>query len=256
MVFDLDNKEASIAQANQKPTTSNILQITSGPHSVPGGSETWTGVPIPGETIDDWRYLGCAKETVPRTLSSISLVAQNLTIEICQNFCRAHNYRLAGLQYADECYCGEVLTNGGAVGARGCNMPCKGKSDEICGGRSRVSIFQDQKHVPVKNPPIVKGFGYIGCFEERSKGRLLKGASLVDQADMTAKKCMGFCQQNSVANVWAGLQYGKECFCSKTLPATVVPAPEDACDMICSGDKKEWCGGSSRISMYKIIDSP
>lgn len=245
-----------MAQARQNPTSSNILQITSGPHAVPGANEDWDGEPMVGETINDWEYLGCAEETVPRTIASHSVFAQNMTIESCLDNCQTHNYRLAGLQHAEECWCGNTLLHESATGARGCDMPCKGDAHEICGGRSRLSVFQHKGYVPIENPSIVNGYGYVGCFREKSNGRLLDGARVLDQVDMNAGKCMKFCQDKDRKNLYAGLQYGKECFCSKTLPSLAIPAPEEECSILCTGNDKEWCGGASRLSVYKYIDSP
>lgn len=137
-----------------------------------------------GETINDWEYLGCAEETVPRTIASHSVFAQNMTIEYCLDICQSHNYRLAGLQHAEECWCGNTLLRESATGVRGCNMACKGDAEQICGGRSRLSVFEHKKYVAIGNAQIVHGYGYIGCFREKSNSRFLDGARVLDQLDI------------------------------------------------------------------------
>ena len=45
------------------------------------------------------------------------------------------------------------------------------------------------------------------------------------------------------------MQYGVECFCSNTLRE--YPMKEDECNKPCPGNKKQMCGGTWRISVYK-----
>lgn len=254
VVFDMDHKEASIAQSKWNPKTSNVLQIKAGGHAVPGMTKTWKGMPPVGKTIKDWKYLGCANETSPRTLSEASYTAKNMTIEACQNYCHDRNFKLSGVQWAQECFCGQVLSNGGAVGALGCNMTCKGKSEEFCGGADHLSIFEDTAFAPISNPLVANKFGYFGCYTELPNSRLLAGPSTAGK-NITAESCTSFCRAQGTSHLWAGLEYGRECYCASTLPKSAAAAPETSCNMVCSGDKKEWCGGSRRISMYKLIDS-
>lgn len=53
--------------------------------------------------------------------------------------------RYAGLEAGAECYCGTQYTNWlyTAVGAADtdCNMRCGGNSSQMCGGGSRISIY-------------------------------------------------------------------------------------------------------------------
>jgi len=254
VVYDMDNREASLAQAKWDPKTSNVLQITSGGHAVPGIAKTWKGLPAAGKTINHWAYLGCANETAPRTLNEGGYVAANMTIETCQAYCKKLNFRLSGLEFAEECFCGNVLSNGGAVGGLGCDMPCQGDAEEICGGSDHLSIFEDTAYIPVVNPPIINGYGYFGCYQELPDGRLLSGPGTAGP-NMTAQTCTSFCSKQGRGLTWAGLEFGRECFCASGLPSSASPAPETACNMVCSGNEKEYCGGSRIISMYKYLDS-
>jgi len=86
-------------------------------------------------------------------------------------------------------------------------MPCKGDSEQICGGQSRLSVFEHKKYEAISDPSIVHGYGYRGCFRKKSSGRLLDCAHVRDQNDMSAVKCMTFCQAKGKKFLWAGLQY-------------------------------------------------
>ena len=50
------------------------------------------------------------------------------------------NYVYAGLQYRDQCYCGN--TYGGLGPATNCNMACSGNSRQMCGGSSSNTIVK------------------------------------------------------------------------------------------------------------------
>ena len=54
-------------------------------------------------------------------------------------------YRYAGLQYEAECYCGNSGYDRYGVGD-GCNHPCTGNSDQICGGDWRNSVYLIRKY--------------------------------------------------------------------------------------------------------------
>lgn len=46
--------------------------------------------------------------------------SQSMTVELCQSACQSAVYLFAGLEYSQECWCGNTFQNGGAyVGADG-----------------------------------------------------------------------------------------------------------------------------------------
>ncbi|KAF4632511.1 hypothetical protein G7Y89_g5614 [Cudoniella acicularis] len=231
------------------PTISSSTISTS---SAPAAS--WSGTPAIGTTIDGLSYLGCVAETSPRTLMSASYSdTQGMTIESCAAFCFASNYGLAGVEYAQECYCGNVLLNGGVVGATGCTMPCKGNSAEYCGGSVRISLFDITYYVPPSSPQVVQNYVYQGCYHEPAQGgRLLSGPSYVDQNGMTVESCVSFCQSQTPTQTWAGVEYAQECYCSTALPAGAVLEPDGTCATLCRGNDKEFCGGNSVLDVYNF----
>ena len=56
--------------------------------------------------------------------------------EICAHF---QGYRYAGLMGGDECFCGKQFTPGKV--SNSCNVPCYGKTSEVCGGHSAIQVF-------------------------------------------------------------------------------------------------------------------
>ena len=48
---------------------------------------------------------------------------------------------------------------------------------------------------------------------------------------------------------YAGVEYSNEWFCGNNLPKKIAPKQSD-CNMDCSGDKSQKCGGANRINVY------
>lgn len=98
--------------------------------------------------LGTWDYSGCYTDYVndQRTLVwQVLDFETNLTAKQCLDRCGAFGYMAAGLEYGEECYCGDPAN----VAARGstlrpeaeCNIACAGAPQYICGGRSRLSTY-------------------------------------------------------------------------------------------------------------------
>ena len=174
-----------------------------------------------------------------------------MTVESCQAFCSGHNYGLAGLEYAQECWCGNALQQNSQVGFTGCNMACKGNAYEICGGAGRLSVYNLTTYVP---PVIVQTAGnytFQGCYKEATTGRLLTGPTYTNNTGMTVESCVKFCSAQIPAQPYAGVEYAAECYCGSSLPTTATRAATNAtCSMTCSGNNKEYCGGPNLLDIY------
>ena len=85
----------------------------------------------PAQPIDNpgppgFSLLGCYTDSVnSRTLITLEQYTGSLTVAVCCNACAASGYKYAGVEYANECYCGNSFTNGGGPAPDGeiyCNM--------------------------------------------------------------------------------------------------------------------------------------
>ena len=104
-----------------------------------------------------------------------------------------------------------------------------------------------------KNGASADGVKFLGCANEvPSPNRALTGPSFSrDQASV--ESCRKFCEDN---NFWMfGVEAGRECFCGKYIGfgATLLPT-SDICDMPCTGNNQQMCGGWGRVSIYNITD--
>ncbi|KAI9047901.1 hypothetical protein LZ554_007703 [Drepanopeziza brunnea f. sp. 'monogermtubi'] len=92
--------------------------------------------------------------------------------------------------------------------------------------------------------PSASGFKYLGCYTE-ADNRALAGASFPDDSN-TVEKCAANCARFK----YAGVEYGRECYCSDTLKSGSTAASENECNMACGGNSLELCGGSVRLNVY------
>ncbi|KAI0413370.1 WSC domain-containing protein [Xylaria grammica] len=94
-----------------------------------------------------WTYQGCYNDNVnnKRTLPWQLQMPNTLTATECLYQCAKFGYAAAGLEYGQECYCGDPgdITNSGATKqADGdCNIACAGNASAICGGGARLSTY-------------------------------------------------------------------------------------------------------------------
>ena len=88
--------------------------------------------------------------------------------------------------------------------------------------------------------------GYVGCFKDDSYTRDLNGVEWVDD-NMTTQKCVNYCQGKGYT--YAGTQYSRECWCGNSYGKY---GSANNCDMRCSGDPSQTCGGFAANSVYRV----
>ena len=177
-----------------------------------------------------------------------------MTIESCQSFCSTtgnNDFNLVGLEYGQECYCGSGLQNYAAVGKQGCSEPCAGNASEICGNANLLSLYNLTTYQPPETVAQVGFYVELGCYNEVQNGRLLSGPSYSNATGMTVESCVQFCQAQSPMMELAGVEYAQECYCAGSLPSSAAVASKASCSMVCSGNRKEFCGGSSVLNVYE-----
>ncbi|KAL6708576.1 hypothetical protein ACN47E_002557 [Coniothyrium glycines] len=91
-----------------------------------------------------WEYLGCGSDAVAARALPFSTMSEQMTVETCVETCADKGYRYAGLEYARECFCGDVIEDRykpkqGVFGS--CSMECAGNAGQICGGPNAISLY-------------------------------------------------------------------------------------------------------------------
>lgn len=134
-------------------------------------------------------------------------------------------------------------------------MTCGGSSTEICGGSSRLSVYQSSTQVPpfLVNATTVDGGRteqtFQGCFTDNANNRTLGGFAFTSSKNMTVENCIRGCNENGYS--MGGVEYGTECYCGGSVPATSLLASNASCEvMMCSGNTTEFCADGSRLAVY------
>ncbi|RPD57308.1 copper radical oxidase [Lentinus tigrinus ALCF2SS1-7] len=114
------------------------------------GSVTVFPVPTPLKTglPGQWAYQGCLPDNVNgsgRTFPNQIINVNDTTVQGCLSQCSAFGYPAAGIEFGQECYCGDVsdLAEHGAtlVPESDCNVVCSGDPVHICGGSNRLTYY-------------------------------------------------------------------------------------------------------------------
>ncbi|EXJ91928.1 hypothetical protein A1O3_00478 [Capronia epimyces CBS 606.96] len=253
------------------PSRLSVWSIVSGTES--GASSTTTSTTsasptsTPTPSISGATYMGCYSDnTGGRTLASRTTDA-NMTLELCAQTAQAANHKYFGLEYAGECWAGDTMAATAApITEAKCNMKCKGDTTQLCGGSNALTMFQNTLFVQPANPSVVDvtttqaQYTYVGCYTEGSSGRSLGSSgsssssySTTNANNMTVELCVQTC--NAKGYSWAGVEYSKECYCNNAgvvNGGAAAPGGDADCSMICVGNLAEYCGGSSRISVYHL----
>ncbi|KAI1478385.1 putative glyoxal oxidase [Daldinia eschscholtzii] len=104
--------------------------------------------PAPIKNVNDtWTYQGCYEDNVnnKRTLFWSLRFPNTMTPEQCLGKCASFGYAAGGLEYGEECYCGDPIdvdTSGATLKPESeCNIVCAGNATAICGGGARLSLY-------------------------------------------------------------------------------------------------------------------
>ena len=133
----------------------------------------------------------------------------------------------------------------------GCNMPCSGNATEQCGGGNHLTVFYNGGGTISTNPGP-PGWTSLGCYTDGGARTLTTGMAVPGGASaMTVALCTAACKQNSFT--LAGVEYANECYCGNAFSNGGVPAQDiTTCNMVCAGNKTEWCGGPNRLNVYQV----
>ena len=90
----------------------------------------------------------------------------------------------------------------------------------------------------------------LGCYKDQGDTGGLTGRDMnglvQSSRGMTTEMCIEFCASRNFP--YAGTQYGTQCFCSTSYGKS---GPATNCNMPCSGNDKQTCGGGWANSVYR-----
>ncbi|WVQ77852.1 hypothetical protein IAR50_007549 [Cryptococcus sp. DSM 104548] len=199
-----------------------------------------------------------AEATGGRALTGASYSASDMTLSTCASYCTAQGYGIAGVEYASECYCGNVLNNGASLSlsSTACTMACSGDSTTMCGGSGALSIavsstLTSKLSTDLATAIITLPSGWEAasttCIAEGTSGRALAHESYAAD-DMTLNMCLTYCE--NLGWQYAGIEYGRECYCGDYLANGASLDLTATCNVPCGGDSTEICGGGNALSLF------
>ena len=211
-----------------------------------------------------YRYLGCFKDNNPdRQLSTQLYSNPNNTNEMCIAQCAAGGYTFCGTEYQVECWAGPSIPIQ-EVDEDDCNYSCGGDVNQVCGGSgvgaddggAFISLFANSQvsngtgntgppQGPVVNPGI-DGYVSLGCWAEPADARALQNQ--FSTTPETVDSCLDYC---AGMYVYAGLEYGGQCWCDNVLNPGAAQVNISDCSMTCNDNSTEYCGGPVRLNLYK-----
>ncbi|TID00360.1 putative fungistatic metabolite [Colletotrichum higginsianum] len=218
-----------------------------------------------------YRYIGCYRENNPgRQLTNQLYGNPNNTNAMCIAACAEKGYVFCATQYHTECWGGPRIPVE-KVDSRNCQFDCGGDLNQVCGGNgfgeteglgAFLSVFADSVQwdgnttTPAPSPdpagpevnPGVGQYVSQGCYTEPADERAL--TYLIPTEEKTVASCIEGCAASQYT--YAGLEYGGECWCGNVLSAKSLPVDAAECSMACADNSTEYCGGSTRLNLYKL----
>ncbi|KAF5367856.1 hypothetical protein D9757_013694 [Collybiopsis confluens] len=99
--------------------------------------------PVIVQEVEQWAYAGCFTDNVAaRVLSTGIAIPAGVKAETCTATCQTAGYTVAGLENAQECWCGHALANSSIhVGDEDCRATCIADHDEYCGAANRLAVY-------------------------------------------------------------------------------------------------------------------
>lgn len=157
-------------------------------------------------------------------------------------------------------------------------MTCDGNQTEICGGSSRLNVYDYQMQFPTSSLPssassssatsapgsstsasastttstapaatgFPEGWSSQGCWVDATEGRILSFQA-PDSQTLTPQSCASTC--SSAGYIVSGTEYSTQCFCGNGIQNNGTQAPDSDCNMPCAGDSSQFCGAGNRLSI-------
>ncbi|KAL5334298.1 hypothetical protein BJX70DRAFT_405543 [Aspergillus crustosus] len=100
-------------------------------------------------------------------------------------------------------------------------------------------------------PTIVREIGsftFSACLADSTDDQVLVADSDSSTTGMTPERCVELARDGAWR--YAGVEYSSECYVGNTIHSSDND-PKDDCDMVCSGNDNQLCGGRNRIQVYE-----
>jgi len=210
----------------------------------------------------------CYKDFVNGKRMMVAAGGKKMDRTGCIEECHSKGFPLAGLEYGGECYCANIQVLLGdleRVKDTECGMPCPGKSGLMCGGVNRLTVIAfkcSSAAKPTPAPTAAPGLctaTSTKCYQDMVSGKRLLPFMHWHMSTVSHQICMRACHNKGYSV--AGIEFGRQCFCGHPEDLTrdktlVKEAPSGACNVVCSGNDKEKCGGFVLLTVLPFACAP
>lgn len=128
------------------PQPSRVIEAPAPAKPSAGSSPPATNPSSPGLALPiGWTSAGCHTDKVnPRSLRGVNLanIGAKMTTVGCVAYCDKRGFKIAGTEYAGQCFCGNELLDSQKAAETVCNMPCEGDKSQICDGAAALSLYE------------------------------------------------------------------------------------------------------------------
>jgi hypothetical protein len=249
----------------QEPSALSTIVASSGAASSTAVSSAVSSAPPVATGLPtNFTYKGCYVDGPGYRIMNFQQPDDSaMTVASCSNKCAAAGYSIAGMEYSSQCFCDNVIRNGGSLASSDsdCNMACAGNANQKCGAGNRLSVWSSQtpvKVIPVPKPvQNVSDWTYQGCITEGPNGAKVFPWKLANSTGNSPEWCLGKCQEYGY--MAAGMEYGEECYCGDLegiQQQGSVQVAESECSTPCPGDPTAICGQGNRLTWYKWTGDP
>lgn len=149
--YILNNSTMASSGSCAMPCTGNANEICGGPNLLSVYSRgNVTVLPVPTNQKTDlpgnWQFQGCLQDNVngTRTFPWMITNPTNNSAKTCLTACSDFGYPAGGMEYGDQCFCGDVGDIGPDVKMvpdSQCNTPCSGDPTTYCGAGNLISYY-------------------------------------------------------------------------------------------------------------------
>ncbi|ESN96109.1 hypothetical protein HELRODRAFT_163137 [Helobdella robusta] len=178
---------------------------------------SFADIEVHGSENSIYKYMGCYKSfETQRTFFESSL-------DVCINLCKLSNVSYATVKDNSVCFCG---------------VPSDLLPSSSCFANCDANAVCYSNFYAVYTTSISPG--QLGCYTNADF------ADGMNSSPRTVKNCLQYCLERSFT--YASLQ-GSSCFCGNSTGSYGKTSDCD-CNITCSGDPSERCGGSSAKNVY------
>jgi len=201
--------------------------------------------------------IGCWSDSPQaRTLHDFEISVNPLTVQACVKKCNSEGLALAGVEFGQECYCGNAILNDADLLPRSsCNVACTGNNKTVCGGAGAINLYLNLlKPFITAGPPFLlkhyKQWTFLECTADNGPQRQLP--TLMDSIpheQMSVTRCLDACAAGGFSV--GALQFAQECWCGNV----ALPFPEvdvSNCNQPCTDEANEFCGGGGFNQVYYL----